>query len=58
MRVMVREIDNGHASTPQAGLRLYALIEPVLARAVRSESKVEGRTRRGARKRRPPAGGG
>jgi hypothetical protein len=32
MRVKVREIDNGHASTPQAGLRLYALIEPVLAR--------------------------
>jgi hypothetical protein len=32
MRVLVREIDEGHASTPQAGLHLYALIEPVLAR--------------------------
>lgn len=32
MRVKVSEIDNGHASTPQAGLRLQALIEPVLAR--------------------------
>ena len=32
MRVKVSEIDGGHASTPQAGLRLHALIEPALAR--------------------------
>jgi hypothetical protein len=32
VRVKVSEIDGGHASTPQAGLRLYALIEPMLAR--------------------------
>src|SRR3954465_5504035 len=32
MRVKVSEIDNGHPPPPQAGLRLQALIEPVLAR--------------------------
>src|SRR5262245_20871939 len=32
MRVNVSDIDGVHASTPQAGQRLYALIEPVLAR--------------------------
>lgn len=30
MRVKVSEIDNGHASTGVAGLRLYHLIKPVL----------------------------
>jgi hypothetical protein len=30
MRVKVKEIDGGFASTPQAGERLYALIAPVL----------------------------
>lgn len=32
MRVMVSEIDRGHASTPQAGARLHELIEPALGR--------------------------
>jgi hypothetical protein len=32
VRIKVSEIDGGHAYTPQAGLRLHALIEPVLAR--------------------------
>jgi hypothetical protein len=29
---MVRELNNGHASTGETGWRLYQLIEPVLAR--------------------------
>src|SRR4051794_3073944 len=32
MRVKVTDVDGIHASTPQAGQRLYALIEPALAR--------------------------
>jgi STAS-like domain of unknown function (DUF4325) len=32
MRVNVKDIDGIHASTLQAGQRLYSLIEPVLAR--------------------------
>lgn len=31
MRVKVSEIDNFQATTPQAGLKLYTLIEPALA---------------------------
>ena len=32
MRVKVSEVDGIHASTPQAGQRLYAIIEPAIAR--------------------------
>src|SRR4051794_40854913 len=32
MRVKVSEIDNGHATTEQAAKRLFAIIEPAIAR--------------------------
>jgi hypothetical protein len=42
MRVKVSDIDGVHASTAQAGQRLYALIEPVLARGESVELDFEG----------------
>jgi hypothetical protein len=42
MRVQVSEIDGSYASTPEAGQRLLALIEPVLARGEPVELDFEG----------------
>src|SRR3954454_13171626 len=42
MRVKVKEIDGGFASTPQAGEKLYALIAPVLARGEEVTLDFEG----------------
>lgn len=42
MRVKVSEIDNGHAYTPQAGMRLRELIDPALGRGEEVVLDFEG----------------